>query len=1096
MPAGKDHGIQKGLDAGLGFHGQVLEPGGANHRHGEVTGVRRGSNGSKHPMKWVSLHHHSTFSYGDGFQLPEAHVRRAAELNMGAIAMTEHGNMSSHVKLEGAAERAGVKPIFGLEVYGGEIDPDRRTQKKNHLTILAENPVGYQNLIDLCSASFKEGFHYEPTVDGQMLYDRREGLVVLSGCQGSLLATSLVGGKLIPKEHAGYRRGERVANKFARAFPGNYYLEVQAFPELQTTCDINVMMERISQRLGIPLVATMDIHYTAPTEAEIQKILHNVRPGEKRTLEDMERAWGYDAPLCHVLTDRVLYRRLRKTGLSHRAAIDSINNAAEIAERCNVALPKLPELHYPLPPGYSSARDLWRAWLLEGWEFRGCSKLAPSVRKEYKARLKKEMDLIEKKGYENYFLVVSDCVKWAKDNDVPVGPARGSAAASLAAYLLRITEVDPMKFPNLVFERFIDESRQDMPDIDLDFDSQTRWKLREYCVGKYGEAYNIGTFTYYRAKNSLDDVARVHRIPKWEVDIVKNQLIERSSGDLRASATIEDTIEQFPESREIVEKYPELRRSMDLEGNIKSFGVHAAGLVLGKVRTVAPVMERKINGREVQVVAIDKWDAERQGLLKMDFLGLNTMSLVANALRYIGMKLQDLYDLELTDEPVLKAFQANDVIGVFQFEGQAVRLVNGQIKPDNFDEVCDVTALARPGPLHNGAAEAYMGIKSGVVQAERWHPSLDRIVAHTKYQIIYQEQILRIVREIGDFDWTAAAYIRKIISKKLGDQEFNRQKDRFMAGALSIHDRTDDPKMSEDIAERIWGSCITSGSYAFNFAHSCAYGMLSFWTMWLKVHHPHAFYAAALEAMGDNRRNTLIRDAISHGIEVDPPSLAQSGRSWQMLVVDDQPSIRMGFEQIPGIGEKMAERVEETREEMGGWNEGDWGQMTYVKGIGPKKLDKILDFIEHEDPFGVFDVDRRIEIARGELRKLRLRKPTHRSIDVPYEKGLQIPVVWLGVVQQRNLRDVFEVNARMGKTVDIAKMRDPELHEFMLLVAADEHDLMRLRVDRYKYPAMKEALWDIELNGDVVWVEGFKPHYRSAREIVVQRMVIINVDED
>jgi len=215
-----------------------------------------------------------------------------------------------------------------------------------------------------------------------------------------------------------------------------------------------------------------------------------------------------------------------------------------------------------------------------------------------------------------------------------------------------------------------------------------------------------------------------------------------------------------------------------------------------------------------------------------------------------------------------------------------------------------------------------------------------------------------------------------------------------------------------------------------------------------------------------------------------------------MLVVDDQPSIRMGFEQIPGIGEKMAERVEETREEMGGWNEGDWGQMTYVKGIGPKKLDKILDFIEHEDPFGVFDVDRRIEIARGELRKLRLRKPTHRSIDVPYEKGLQIPVVWLGVVQQRNLRDVFEVNARMGKTVDIAKMRDPELHEFMLLVAADEHDLMRLRVDRYKYPAMKEALWDIELNGDVVWVEGFKPHYRSAREIVVQRMVIINVDED
>jgi DNA polymerase III subunit alpha len=1087
------YGIEKGLESQLGFHGEVLEPGGSGHRAG--VGVRRAKNGSRHPMRWVSLHHHSTFSYGDGFQLPEAHVRRAAELNMPAIALTEHGNVSSHIKLEGAAQRQGIKPIFGVELYTGEIDEEHRTQSKNHLTILAENQVGYGNLLDLVTTSWDKGFYHEPTIDGQLLYDHRDGLLVLSGCQGSLLATSLVGGKLIAPKYASYGRGLRVAERFSKAFPDSYYLEVQAFPELEQTRKINVMIERIARRLHLPLVASMDVHYTAPDEAEIQKILHNVRPGEKRTLEDMERAWGYEAPLCPVLTDRVLYRRLRATGLSHRASIQAIHNAAEIAERCNVVLPRLPELQYPLPPGYRTPRDLWRDWLLDGWRFRRCDELSPAERQRYKARLKREMDLIESKGYENYFLVVSDAVKWAKDNDVPVGPARGSAAASLAAWLLRITEVNPMVHDKLVFERFIDENRKDMPDIDLDFDAQTRWRLREYLLGKYGACYNIGTFTYYRAKNSLDDVARAHKVPKWEVEVIKNQLIERSSGDLRSSATIEDTIAQFDESRDVVERYPELRRATDLEGNIKGFGVHAAGLVLGQVRSVAPIFKRTIKGREVEVVAIDKWDSERQGLLKMDFLGLNTMSLVATALRDIGMELQDMYDLPLDDPNVIKVFQDNDVVGIFQFEGRAVRLVNGQVKPDNFDEICDVTSLARPGPLHNGAAEAYMNIKNGNALPEARHPAIDRIVGATKFQIIYQEQILRIVREIGDFDWTAAAYIRKIISKKLGDQEFNRQKDKFMQGALTIHKRSNDPDMPEEMANWLWGSCITSGSYAFNFAHACAYGMLSYWCAWLKTYHDAAFYTAALACMSDDRRNTLIRDAMTRekfgkeNIDVRPPSVKRSGRTWNRT----GRKVRMGFEQLPGIGETMANRVIETRDTLGLKT---WDSLINVSGIGPAKLGKITDFIAHEDPFGVFDVDRRIEEARKHLWRGRLRQPTHRSIDIPYEGSYQFAAIWMGVVRKKNLRDMFEVNARQGRTLDPNKMRNPELREFMLLIGEDEHDILQLRVDRFHYPKMKEACWGIKEDTDIVYVEGFKRAKRVAREIVVTRLVVIELDDD
>jgi len=659
-----------------------------------------------------------------------------------------------------------------------------------------------------------------------------------------------------------------------------------------------------------------------------------------------------------------------------------------------------------------------------------------------------------------------------------------------------------MDHPQLVFERFIDPNRTDMPDIDLDFDSQTRWRLREYLVGKYGTCYNIGTFTYYRAKNSLDDVARAHKIPKWEVEIIKNQLIERSSGDLRASATIEDTIEQFEESRAVVEKWPELRRASDLEGNVKGFGVHAAGLVLGKVDTVAPILKRTINGRDIEVVAIDKWDAERQGLLKMDFLGLNTMSLVATALRELGMKLQDLYDLPLTLPSPIKVIHDNDVVGVFQFEGRAVRLVNGHVKPDNFNEICDVTSLARPGPLHNGAAETYAQVKHGLVQAEQIHPAYDKIVGGTYFQIVYQEQILRIVREIGGFDWTAAAYIRKIISKKLGDQEFNRQKERFMQGAKTLHRRMDVPKMVKDVAEAIWGGCITSGSYAFNFAHACAYGMLSFWCAWLKAEHPAVFYMSALRCMGEDRRNTLIRDAIKHGVEIKPPSVRRSGRTWEPVKRTGNgggrpPAIRMGWEQLPGIGEAMAARIMEARGERGaehGWT--GWQDLHQVKGIGPAKLQKILDFIRQEDPFGVFDVDRRIEQAKSELWKFRLGRPTHRSTDIPYEAGKQVLATWMGVVRKKNLRDIYETNARAGKIIDPNAIKNPELREFMLLVCEDDEDILQIRVDRFRYPGMKEALWAIKEDTDIVWIQGFKRGYRAARELVAVRLVVIELEAE
>jgi DNA polymerase III subunit alpha len=406
-------------------------------------------------MQYVSLHHHSTYSYLDGFGLPSAHVRRAAELGMPSLALTEHGNVSSHVKLAKAAKEFGIHPIFGCELYCGKVDEDERTQRKNHLTILAKDEVGYRNLLRIVSQGWSD-FYYEPTVSGEVLAKHKEGLIVLSGCTGSLLSTSLVGGKNVAVEDASYRRAMEVARRFKNTFGDNYFLEVQMFPELENVRAINQAWERLSAELNIPLVASGDCHYTRPDEGEMQQILHSV--GRHKSMEQLAQNWGYDVPLAPPLTDELVLDRLVGTGLSYKAAKQAKANTLLIANACQADIPQMDSIRFPLPTGFKSAQEVWRKWLEDGWYFRSMnrSKMRDAQGRTAKERLRYEMDIIESKDFIDYFLVVSDIVKFAKDNNIPVGPARGSAAASLVCFLLRITEVNPMEFPNMMFERFID----------------------------------------------------------------------------------------------------------------------------------------------------------------------------------------------------------------------------------------------------------------------------------------------------------------------------------------------------------------------------------------------------------------------------------------------------------------------------------------------------------------------------------------------------------------------------------------------------------------------------------------------------------------
>lgn len=1102
-----------------------IKTGAKDPHHQGLVVVRKRATGNNKPMRFASLHHHSTFSYLDGYHLPSAHVRRAGELQMGAMAMTEHGNCDSHVKFDGSAEGSGVKPLFGCEVYmptdsinkEGTLvpwdSPEARTQRKHHLTVLAKDAEGYRNLLAMVTESWRN-FYHEPTVTWDNLVRHKAGLVVLSGCQGSLLFCSAVGGKGIEPEDASYERALGVVRRFASEFD-DYYIEVQAFPELEKSRVFNgEFAGRLARAVRRRVVATMDCHYTLLEEAEVQKILHNLRPGNRQTIEEQARDWGYAAPLCPPPNDNTILRRLLGTGMSRAEAVEAIQTTADIAEGCTVELPKLDMVRFPVPAKFPDAVAYWRQLLREGWRFRGLHRARPLDRERYKVQLREEMALIESKQFVDYFLLVAAGVQYVKGKGVPVGPARGSAAASVAAWLLQITEVDPLHpaFGGMLqFERFISVDREDLPDIDLDFPSEARPMLRDFYAAMLGPGCvnNIGTFNTFKNKMAVDDVARVFAIPRVDVETLKGFLIERSSGDMRASSTIEDTADMFPAAAEVFERYPDLKKAQWIEGMVKGFGVHAAGLALSNepIELITTVAEREVpkgSGNVVQVVALDKYDSERQGVLKMDFLGLNTMSMIWDCLRRTGMSLQQLYAIKLYDPRVYAVFQDVDTVGVFQFEGRAMRYVCATLKPEKFSEIMDCNALARPGPLHNGAAREYAEVKYGGKVAESRHPALDAITAPTQYQIVYQEQILRIAREVGGFPRTMVADIRRIISRKKGEQEFNKRREDFVAGAKTVHERLPGtPPMDEATAVAIWGDMITSGAYAFNAAHCASYGLVAYWTAWFKVYHPDVFFAAQLREATKNpeRHRMLLRDADKHGVRVLLPSLTRSEASWSPVRRRGRPlappTIRAGFQQVDGIGEKTAALVRDWRDEVGPES---WAELRDLKGFGPKTVERIVTWLKDEDPFGAFKLDSDIRLVKGVIERGELGdlpKPTHTAADLAAEEyqGKSLQVAWLGTAQQRNIRDIFEQNRARGHELDPATTKDPHLNEWAMLTGEDETDQLLIKIDRWSYPKFKEALFNFRMGRDLLLIKGVKPRSSSVRSLKVKQLWVINPDE-
>lgn len=727
---------------------------------------------------------------------------------------------------------------------------------------------------------------------------------------------------------------------------------------------------------------------------------------------------------------------------------------------------------------------LWH-WLREGWHYRKVGQRPQREREWFRDRVQYEMKLFLEKDLADFLLFTSDVIRWGKDHGVAFGPGRGSSAASVCCWLLRITEIDPIKYPLLLFERFLDVTRMDPPDIDVDCADHQRPLVWEYLDQKYGQdrVGKIANFVRYRGKNSLADVAKVYRVPVAAKEIVSNLIIERSGGDSRFDATLEDTVNMFPNAKAVFDRFPALWEATRLEGNVRGMSVHAAGLVVANspLTDICAVYEKD----GVRCLSIDKYDVEYIDAVKLDFLGLSTMGMIAICLELAGLTLEDLYAIPDDDPDTLRVFRDGDVTGVFQFEGRATRLINRDVVPDSFLEVCDINALSRPGPLFSGTTADYTEVKHGRKAPEKYHPIVDRITEHTKGCIIYQEQILQICREVGGFPWTDANDIRRIISKKIGQAAFEVRKEQFQAEAERLHG------IDRKTSDRIWKRLVTSGTYAFVYAHSISYVKLSWWCAWLKAHYPAEFYAASLtktDPNNDYAQFRLMRDAESHGQVISGPVLNWSGKSWG--ISKESGIIISGWEAIPGIGSKTAENIIRSREEDGKFR--SWADLARVPGIGPKTAAMAEAFSLAQDPFGIHRADRLISAALGaiEAGDINVPRPTYDGAALariaapsgPVKRGSRRrkgrEVVWIGIVRERLYQNAVEnERSRSGEEVEdiLRHMKQPDLQDYCTLRCYDATDEdVYIRTTRFTFPKFRRKLEIIDVGTDLVVVKGRK----------------------
>ena len=857
-------------------------------------------------MKFTHLHVHSYYSLMDGLNSPLELVQAAKAAGQTAIAITDHGTLSSHREMQIACREEGIKPILGVEAYISPTDrfdksskTDKSIQAYNHIILLAKNKKGLENINILQELAWNEGFYHKPRIDREVLNDYSEGIIVLSGCLNGLISKAIDKGEM--------EEAEILLNGFKKTFGQDFYVEVQS----HNPVEINSALLELADKLKIKAVATGDAHFAKEEDRVLEEAMLILSTSPKmdkdadfemsRQIKDINERLNYLYPDRRIsFQDYNLFIQSRseieadfnKAGITRT---DIYDNTIEISDKIEeydfnrgLDLLPVPKTDADQKLAEMAFQGLERLRLTDGW-------LGNDV---YEQRLMEELEVIRNKSFASYFLVVADMINWAKENNIMVGPGRGSAAGSLVCYTLGITDVDPIEY-DLLFFRFINPERNDFPDIDTDFEDRRRKEVKDYLKKKFKHVASISTYTYFKDKGVIRDAARVFMVPLSDVN--------------RAMKSI-DTFEDFvdsPNTKEFRSKYPEVLWLADrLRGRIRSVGVHAAGVVVAKddLRKYAPVESRAdasdlVSGR-IPVVAYDMDTVADIGLIKLDALGLKTLSVISDTLASIKKRSGkdiNLSELTLDDPDVYKVLSEGYTKGVFQAEATPYTNLLIKMGVDKFEDLAASNALVRPGAM-NTVGASYIKRKHGNEAVKFIHPIMKPFTENTYGVIIYQEQVMQACVHLGGMTWSEADKVRKIIGKKKDAKEFDQFKDRFIDGA-SKH-------ISKKQAETLWHTFEAHAGYSFNRSHAVAYSMLSYYAAWLKTYYPLEFMFSILKNENDkDARTEYLIESKRLGLRVSLPHINESDIYFSL----QKDRIVFGLAEVKFISDGIANKIIDQR---------------------------------------------------------------------------------------------------------------------------------------------------------------------------------------
>jgi len=896
-------------------------------------------------MKFVHLHVHSEYSLLDGAcRIPEL-IQKVKELGMPAVAITDHGVMYGVIDFYKIAKENGIKPIIGCEFY---LTPTSRFEKKGqksplyHLIILAKNLTGYKNLVKLITLSYLEGFYYKPRIDKELLKKYSEGLIGLSSCLAGEIPSYILQGDI--------DKAKMAINEYLDIFgPSNFYLELQD-NGLAEQKFVNDKLIELSKELDVPVVASNDVHYINKEDAELHDILLCIQTNSK--LNDKNRL-KFNSNEFYLRSSEEMEKLF-----SHIP--QALENTHKIAESCNLEI----SLNNIILPTFKVPQGETIETYFEKLCWENAEKKFKNITPNIKERLEYEISVIKQMGFAGYFLIVSDFVNFAKNNGIPVGPGRGSAAGSLVAYVLGITNLNPLQW-NLIFERSLNPERVTMPDIDIDFCFERRDEVINYVREKYGNDHvaQIITFGTMAARAAIRDVGRVLDIPYREVDRLAKMIPPNSS--------IEEAL-SIPELKKLIEENPTYEKLISiakkLEGYARHASIHAAGIVISRDPITEYVALQTMEDNAI-VTQLPMNNLEELGLLKIDFLGLRTLTVINDTLKEIKKRYNidlDINDIPLDDKKVYNLLQSGETIGVFQLESKGMRNLLKDVKPEKFEDLIAVLALYRPGPL--GRLESYIRRKKGEEEVRYLHPALQSILSETYGVIIYQEQVMEIAHKLAGFSLGQADLLRRAMGKKM-PEVMEEQREIFIKGAK-------EKGISEEIAREIFDDMAKFAEYGFNKSHSAAYALISYQTAYLKTYYPKEYMASIMTSvMGNNEKLArYLAEAKRMGIKILPPSINDSMVGFSVT----SDGIRFGLSGIKNVGDNVAKAIVEEREKRGKFKSiFDFASRLDTKFINKRALESLIkagafDNFNYSRRTFLANIDKILDLSQGFKKKNKL----------------------------------------------------------------------------------------------------------------------------